>query len=100
MLRTRAWYAAQRAGLCLNSGKSRTSRKSAYLAEHVGMLASGMGLDSNAAATMLASSRVMPFAEGETIQPVNKVPTAMCFIAEGAASMFRDDFRRRPASDR
>ena len=88
MLRTRSWYAAQRAGLHLNSGKSRTSRKSAYLAEHVGMLASGMGLGSTAAATMLASSRILPFAEGETIQPVNKIPAAMCFIAEGSASMF------------
>jgi len=88
MLRNRAWYAAQRAGLHLNGGKSGMSRKSAYLAEHVGMIAAGLGLDSTAAATMLASSRVMPYAEGETMQPVNQIPPAMCFIAEGAAIMF------------
>jgi len=88
MLRNRAWYAAQRAGLHLDGGRSRTSRKSAYIAEHVGMIAAGLGLDSNAAGTMLAASRVLPFAEGETIQAVNTIPEAMCFVAEGEATMY------------
>jgi small-conductance mechanosensitive channel len=88
MLRNRAWYAAQRAGLHLDSGKSKTSRKSAYLAEHLGMIAANRGLDSNAAGTMLAASRVLPFAEGEIIQGHNTIPEAMCFIAEGTAGMY------------
>ena len=88
MLRNRALYAAQRAGLHLDSSKSRTNRKSAYLAEHVGMIAAGLGLDANDAGTMLAASRVLPFAEGETIQAVNTIPEALCFVAEGEAEMY------------
>lgn len=88
LLQQRVWYAAQRAGLHLDNVKSRANRKSAYVAEHVGMIAAGLGLDSAAAATMLSSSRVLPYAEGETIHRVNTVPEAMCFIAEGEASMF------------
>ncbi len=88
LLRQRVWYAAQRAGLHLDNVKSRGNRKGAYLAEHIGMIAARLGLDQNAAATMLGSSRVMPYAAGETIQGVNTIPEALCFIAEGEVSMF------------
>jgi small-conductance mechanosensitive channel len=88
MLRLRVWYAAQRAGLHLDNVASGDSRSSAYLAEQMGVLAAGLGLDQDAAATMLASSRVLLFAEGEIIQAVDSVPESMCFIADGQASMF------------
>jgi len=101
LLQHRVWYAAQRAGLHLDNAKSRSKRQSAYLAEHVGMIAAGLGLDSDAAATMLAGARVLPFAEGETIQAVNSVPEAMGFITEGAVGMFvtANDGRRLPISE-
>jgi CRP-like cAMP-binding protein len=52
------------------------------------MIASGLGLGSEAAAAMLADARVLPYAEGEIIQPVNSIPEAMGFITEGEVGMF------------
>ena len=84
----RAWYAAQRAGLHLDSVKSRRKEKSAFIAEQVQMIVTSLGLNADAAATMLAGARLLPFAEGEIIQPVNSVPTAVGFIAEGEVATF------------
>jgi small-conductance mechanosensitive channel len=96
MLLQRAWYASQRAGLHLDGVKSGSKRKSAYLAEHIGMIAAGLGLDAEAASTMLGSARVLPFAEGEIIAAINSIPEAMGFITDGTAGMFvtADDGRR------
>jgi small-conductance mechanosensitive channel/CRP-like cAMP-binding protein len=88
LLQQRVWYAAQRAGLHLDNVKSGTGRKAAYLAAHIGSIAAGLGLDSEAAAAMLADARVLPYAEGEIIQPVNGIPEAMGFITEGEVDMF------------
>jgi CRP-like cAMP-binding protein len=88
LLHQRVWYAAQRAGLHLDDVKSRVGRKTAYLAEQVGTIAAGLGLDPSATATMLASARVMPFAAGERIQPANSIPKALGFITTGTAGMF------------
>ncbi|MCW1957650.1 MAG: mechanosensitive ion channel family protein [Mycobacterium sp.] len=88
LLQQRVWYACQRSGLHLDNVKSGASRKRAYLAEHIGSIAAGLGLGSDAAAAMLANARVLPYAEGEIIQPVNSVPEAMGFITEGAVGMF------------
>jgi len=91
LMQLRVWYAAQRAGLHLDNIKSGTRRNSAYLAEHIGSIATGLGLDGDAAATMLGAARVLPFAEGETIQAVNSIPEAMGFITEGEVEMFVTD---------
>jgi small-conductance mechanosensitive channel len=88
LLQQRVWYAAQRSGLHLDNTKSGSRRKSAYLAEHIGMIASGLGLGSEGAAAMLSGAKVLPFAEGEIIQPVNSIPEAMGFISEGEVGMF------------
>jgi len=88
LLRQRVWYAAQRSGLHLDNVKSGVRRKGSYLAEHVGSIAAGLGLGSEAAAAMLADARVLPYAEGEVIQPVNSIPEAMGFITEGEVGMF------------
>jgi small-conductance mechanosensitive channel len=88
LLRQRVWYAAQRAGLHLDNVEPDAERKSAYLNEHVASIAAGLGLDSEAAAAMLADAKVLPFAEGEIIQPVNTIPEAMGFITEGEVGMF------------
>ena len=37
---------------------------------------------------MVADAQVLPYAEGEVIQPVNSIPQAMGFIAEGTVGMF------------
>lgn len=88
VLHQRVWYAAQRSGLHLDTAKSRGRRKGAYLAAHVGSIAAGLGLVSEAAAEMLADAKVLPYAEGEIIQPVHSIPDAMGFITEGEVGMF------------
>jgi small-conductance mechanosensitive channel len=88
LLQHRAWYAAQRAGLHLDGVKSRRKEKSAYIAEQVQLIAGALGLSADAEATMLSGARLLPFAEGEVIQPVNSVPNAVGFIAEGEVSTF------------
>ena len=88
LLQQRVWYAAQRSGLHLDNVKSGNQRKNAYLGAHVGSIAARLGLDSGAAAAMLADARVLPYAEGEIIQPVNSIPEAMGFITEGEVGMF------------
>jgi small-conductance mechanosensitive channel len=90
LLQQRVWYAAQRSGLHLDNTKSGSRRKGAYLAERIGMIAAGLGLGSEAAAAMLAGARVLPYAEGEIIQPVNSIPEAMGFITEGEVGMFAE----------
>jgi CRP-like cAMP-binding protein len=88
LLQQRVWYAAQRSDLHMNDVKSGMRRKGAYLAERVGSIAAGLGLDSEAAAAMLADAHVLPYAEGEIIQAVNSIPEAMGFITEGEVGMF------------
>lgn len=88
LLRLRVWYAAQRAGLHLDNVKSGNRSKRAYLAERIGPIAKSLGLDDEAAAIMLGAARVLPFAEGEIIQPVNSIPGSMGFITEGEVGMF------------
>lgn len=88
LLQQRVWYAAQRSGLRLDKVKYGTRRRDAYLAEHVGMIAAGLGLGPDAAAAMLAGARILPYAEGEIIQPVNSIPEAMSFVTEGEVGMF------------
>jgi len=88
LLQQRVWYAAQRSGLRLDDVKPGMRRKGAYLAEHVGSIAAGLGLGSEAAAAMLADAQVLPYAEGEIIQAVNSIPESMGFITEGEVGMF------------
>jgi len=88
LLRQRVWYAAQRSGLHLDDVKSGKNRTSAYLAEHVGSIAAALGLGPEAAATMLADARVLPYAEGEMLQPINSIPDAIGFITDGEVEMF------------
>ena len=101
LVQLRVWYAAQRAGLHLDNVKSGNRRRQAYLAERIGPIATSLGLDGEAAATMLGAARVLPFAEGETIQAVNSIPEAMGFITEGAVGMFvtAEDGRRLPLGE-
>lgn len=87
-LQHRAWYAAQRAGLHLGGAKSGRKEKRAYTAEHVQRIGANLGLGPDAIATMLAGARVLPFAEGEVIQPVNGIPDAVGFITDGEVGMF------------
>lgn len=96
MLQHRAWYAGQRAGLHLDSVKSGRREKRAYIAEHVQLIGGQLGLDADAIATMLAGARLLPFAEGEIVQPVNSIPAAVGFITEGEVGMFvtTEDGRR------
>lgn len=88
LMQQRVWYAAQRAGLHLDNVKSGNRSKRAYLAERIGPIAKSLGLDDEAAAVMLGAARVLPFAEGEIIQPVNSIPGSMGFITEGEVEMF------------
>jgi len=83
----RAWYAAQRAGLHLNDITSPDDAAAAYAAGHLSAVAAALGLDDDALATMVADARMLPYAEGEIIQPVNSIPQAMGFIAEGRVRM-------------
>lgn len=101
LMQQRVWYAAQRAGLHLDNVKSGNRSKRAYLAERIGPIAKSLGLDDEAAASMLGAARVLPFAEGEIIQPVNSIPEAMGFITEGAVGMFTttEDGRQLPLGE-
>ncbi len=87
LLLHRVWYAAQRAGLHLDDVDSAFQGADAYLAEHVGAIAAGLGLDAEAAATMLPGARVLLFADGEVIQAINSVPDSMAFITEGKVEL-------------
>ncbi len=84
----RAWYAAQRAGLHLNDIASPDQAAAAYAASHLPEIADALGLDDDALAIMVADARVLPYTEGEIIQPVSSIPQAMGFIAEGTVGMF------------
>jgi CRP-like cAMP-binding protein len=92
----RAWYAAQRAGLHLNDIASPDGAAAAYAAGHLPAIAAAVGLDDDALAAMVADARVLPYTEGEIIQPVNSIPQAMGFIAEGTVRMviYDDDGRQ------
>ena len=61
--------------------------KSAYLAEHAGAIATGLGLGSDAAASMLAAARMLPYAEGDH-SAFNSIPEVASFITEGRVGMF------------
>lgn len=95
-LQHRAWYAAQRAGLHLDGVKSKRKEKRSYIETHIGLIGASLGLGPEAIATMRAEARLLPFAEGEIIQQVNSIPSAMGFIAAGEVGMFvtADDGRR------
>lgn len=88
LLAHRAWYAAQRAGLHLDGVKTGRKAKFSYIAEHIPVIGASLGLDSEAIATMLAGSRLLPFADGEIIQQVNSIPSAVGFITEGRIGMY------------
>lgn len=83
----RAWYAGQRAGLRLDWVHPRKEEKLAYVAEQVQSIGASLGLGDEAIATMLGGARLLPFAEGETIQAANSVPDSMGFIRRGAVEM-------------
>ena len=87
MLTHRAWYAAQRAGLHLDAVKSGRREKRAYIAEHIGVIGASLGLGPDAIASMLAGARLLPYAEGEIVQPVNSIPAGVGFITAGAVGM-------------
>lgn len=95
LLTQRVWYAAQRAGLHLDRVKPGPERV-AYLAEQVSTIAAGLGLDADAAATMLAGAKLLPYAEGESVHAANSIPSAMGFIIEGSVEIFAvtEDGRR------
>ena len=97
----RAWYAAQRAGLHLDGIKTGRKEKRAYIAEHTRAIAGALGLDEQAVAVMTDGAQLMPYAEGEVIQPVNSVPSAVCFITEGSVGMYAqaEDGRRLDLGD-
>ena len=80
LLQQRVWY-AQRAARIWTTSNLLSGRKA--FAEHVGAIATGLGLGSDAAASMLAAARMLPYAEGEIIQPFNSIPEVMSFITEG-----------------
>ncbi|WP_313675417.1 mechanosensitive ion channel family protein [Mycolicibacterium sp.] len=88
LMMQRAWYAAQRAGLHLDDAKSGTKRKGVYLAEHIGAITAGLGLDGDAAATILADARVLPYAAGEIVMAPNSIPEDMGFVTDGRVQMF------------
>lgn len=96
MLMQRVWYAAQRADLHLDGVESGRERTGDHLAERVNEIASTLGLDGHAAATMLSGARLLPFAEGEIIAAANSIPSAMGFIVEGEVQTFAttEDGRR------
>lgn len=95
-LRHRAWYAAQRAGLHLDDVKSGRRDKRDYMAEHLGPAVASLGVDETELATMLTGARLLPYAEGELIQAVDSIPTAVAFITAGTVEMFvvTEDGRR------
>jgi len=101
LLRERVWYAAQRAGLHLDDVTSDTERKGLYLAEHIGHITAKLGLDGDAAATLLADARVLPYAAGEILQAPNSVPVTMGFVTDGLVQMFAvaEDGRRLPIGE-
>jgi len=84
----RAWYAAQRSGLHLNDITSPDEAAAAYAASHLPEIADALGLDDDALAIMVADARMLPYTEGEIIQPVSSIPQAMGFITEGTVGMF------------
>ena len=84
----RAWYAGQRAGLHLDGIKSGRKAKRTFIAEHLQTVVTAFGLGDDAFTTMLAGARLLPFAEGELVQPVKAIPTEVGFIAQGKLRMF------------
>lgn len=98
MLLHRAWYAGQRAGLRLDWVNPRSEEKLAYVAEQIQRIGATLGLGDEAITTMLGGARLLPFAEGETIQSANSIPNSMGFITQGAVGMYvyTEDGRRLP----
>ena len=101
LMQHRAWYAAQRAGLHLNDVAAETEAGQVYAAEHLQSVAESMGLSADALATMRADARVLPYAEGEVIQPANSIPEAVGFITEGTVGTFiwAEDGRQLPLAE-
>jgi CRP-like cAMP-binding protein len=101
MLLHRTWYAAQRAGLHYNDVAGALEARQAYGAAHLQSVAESMGLSADALATMQADASVLSYAEGEVIQPVNSIPQAVGFIAEGTVGMFvyAEDGRQLPLGE-
>ncbi len=101
MLVHRAWYAAQRAELHLDDVKPARRQKRAYVTEHTALIAGALGLGEHATAVMTGGARLLPYAAGEVVQPVNSVPTSVCFITEGRVTMYAEaqDGRRLELGD-
>jgi small-conductance mechanosensitive channel len=96
MLRSRVWYAAQRAGLHLDGAKPSVKRKQAYVTQHLLAVANTLGLSDAAFAAMSGDASYLPFAEGEIVQHRNTIPDAVGFITEGRVEMLvqADDGRQ------
>lgn len=101
LLLHRAWYAGQRNGLHLDGVGSDSETTRAYVAEKLHAVGLALGLDADAIATMIGGARLLPFAEGETVQTVNSIPKAMGFIIEGRVETFvtSDDGHRLPLGE-
>jgi small-conductance mechanosensitive channel len=87
LLLHRAWYAAQRAGLRLDDAEPSTDHDTDYVNAHLRKIAGGLGVDDDAIAVMSADATWLVYASGEVVQPLDGVPEAIGFIAEGAVEM-------------
>lgn len=94
LLLHRAWYAAQRAGVHIDRAILKPTND--YVESELRSVGEHLGLDSEAVDTMIASGRLLLFAEGEVIQAMNSIPSAVGFITEGRVGMFvrTDDGRQ------
>jgi small-conductance mechanosensitive channel len=86
LLLHRAWYAAQRAGVHIDRAILKPTQH--YVESELRSVGEQLGLESAAVETMVASGRLLLFAEGEIIQAMNTIPSSMGFITEGAVGMF------------
>jgi len=94
LLLHRAWYAAQRAGLHIDRAILKPTHD--YVKAELRLVGEHFGLDADAVDTMIGGGRLLLFAEGEIVQSVNSIPSAVGFITEGRVGMFvmADDGRQ------
>ncbi len=99
LLLHRAWYAAQRAGVHIDRAILKPT--SAYVESELRSVGEHLGLPSDAVDSMIASGRLLMFAEGEIIQAMNSIPDSVGFITEGSVGMFvrTDDGRQLDLGD-
>ena len=86
LLLHRAWYAAQRAGLHIDRAILKPQHD--YVAAHLRSVGEQWGLPPDAVETMRADARLLMFAEGEIIQGIDSIPSAVGFITEGTVGRF------------